>query len=101
MQQRTLMTSRAGALRKAMSAPEVMILSRLRGRDGDRPTFRRQHPYESLIVDFYCPSARLDVEVDGSTHWDDAALAHDERRDLWLRNRGIDALRIPASRIYC
>src|SRR5881394_2631380 len=69
MKTRNLMTGRARALRTNMSEPEVMLWSRLRGWSEDRPTFRRQHPFGSIIVDFYCPAAGLAIEVDGRTHW--------------------------------
>jgi len=100
MRHRTLISNRARSLRKAMSEPEVMLWSRLRGRDPQRPTFRRQHPVGSIILDFYCPSARLAVEVDGRTHWDDEARARDHARDLWLARQGIAVMRIPASEIF-
>jgi len=87
-------------MRKAMSEPEVMLSSRLRGRGPDKLTFRRQHPFESIILDFYCPAARLAVEVDGDTHWDDEARAKDEARDRWLMGKGVRVHRIRASRIY-
>jgi very-short-patch-repair endonuclease len=83
-----------------MSEPEVMLWSRLRGRNGGRPTFRRQHPVGSIILDFYCPSARLAVEVDGRTHWDDDSRARDAARDHWLNQQGIAVLRIPAGEVY-
>jgi very-short-patch-repair endonuclease len=35
-----------------MSEPEVMLWSQLRGRGPDKPTFRRQHPFGSYILDF-------------------------------------------------
>jgi very-short-patch-repair endonuclease len=101
MRTRTLMRNRARALRKSMSEPEVMLWSRLRGGGGcEHPRFRRQHPIENIIVDFYCPAARLAVEVDGSTHWSEETLARDAARDRWLEARDIVTLRIPASRIY-
>jgi very-short-patch-repair endonuclease len=87
-------------MRKQMTEPEVMLWTRLRGRSPDKPTFRRQHPFGSIILDFYCPAARLAVEVDGATHWHDAAQAKDEARDRWLKSQGITVLRIPASDIY-
>jgi very-short-patch-repair endonuclease len=87
-------------MRKAMTEPEVMLWSRLRGRPPDKPTFRRQHPFGSMIFDFYCPAARLVVEVDGATHWDDVAQAKDQARDRWLSAQGISVARIPASSIY-
>ena len=81
-----------------MSEPEVLLWTRLRGRGSDRPTFRRQHPIGSIIVDFYCPSATLAIEVDGAMHWDQHE--RDEARDRWLRAQGIEVMRIPASRVY-
>src|SRR4051812_32062894 len=100
MQHRTPITSPAPTLRKAMSEPEGMLLSRRRGRSRERPTFRGQPPVGSIILDFYCPSARLAVEVDGATHWHDAAHARDEARDRWLATQGVTVMRIPASHIY-
>ena len=97
---RTLITTRARALRKAMSEPEVMLWTRLRSRSENKPTFRRQHPFGSIILDFYCPSARLAVEVDGATHWTDEMRHRDAARDHWLGTQGVSVLRIPAAMIY-
>ena len=97
---RTLIANRARAMRKAMTEPEVMLWSRLRGRGDGKPTFRRQQAVGSSILDFYCPAARLAVEVDGAAHWDDDAIAKDAARDLWLDGQGISVLRIPAASIY-
>jgi very-short-patch-repair endonuclease len=95
--QRTLLTNRARRMRRALTDPEAMLWSRLRGRGDDRPIFRRQYPIGSIIADFYCPAARLAVEVDGSTHWSDEAQAKDQSRDHWLASQGIAVHRIPAS----
>jgi len=97
---RTLIANRARSMRKAMTEPEVMLWSRLRGRGDGKLTFRRQHPFGSSILDFYCPAARLAVEVDGAAHWDDDAIAKDAARDLWLQSQGISVLRIQAASIY-
>ena len=83
-----------------MSEAEIILWSRLRGRGPDRPTFRRQHPMGGVILDFYCPRARLAIEVDGATHWDDRAQAKDAARDLWLQRQGVSVMRIPASQVY-
>jgi very-short-patch-repair endonuclease len=87
-------------MRKAMTGPEVILWTRLRGRRGDRPTFRRQHPFGSVVLDFYCPSLRLALAVDGATHWDDDAQVKDAARDHRLAEQGVEVMRIPASRIY-
>ncbi|HEX7742749.1 MAG TPA: endonuclease domain-containing protein [Sphingobium sp.] len=58
--------------------------------------FRRQHPVGPYVLDFYCASARLAVEVDGGFHDVADQIAHDQRRDDWLRSQGIRVLRIKA-----
>ena len=77
-----------------------MLWSRLRGRGAGRPTFRRQHVIGSIILDFYCPLARLAIEVDGRTHWDDDAVAKDAARDAWLKAQGVTVMRIGAGSVY-
>ena len=77
-----------------------MLWSRLKGCGTDRPIFRRQFAYRAMIFDFYCPAARLAVEIDGSTHWEDARWAKDSARDAWLATQGICVLRIGAAAVY-
>jgi very-short-patch-repair endonuclease len=91
---------RARALRKAMTEPEIMLWSKLKGRGRGQPIFRRQFAYESMIFDFYCPAAKLAVEIDGSMHWTDEKRAKDEARDRWLAGRGIEVVRIGAGAVY-
>ncbi|KQT31899.1 hypothetical protein ASG29_08425 [Sphingomonas sp. Leaf412] len=89
---------RARRLRRAMSLPEVLLWQRLRRRAGE-VKFRRQHPLAPYVADFYCPAARLVVEVDGEAHNRADAPAHDARRDEWMRSRGLNVLRIAAADI--
>lgn len=66
----------------------------------DHPTpFRRQYVIESYIVDFYCPSAKLAIELDGVQHGTDAALEYDKERSAFLQSFGIDVLRFQNSEI--
>ncbi len=39
------------------------------GADPNKPIFRRQHAFESLIFDFYCSAAKLAVEDWETTHF--------------------------------
>jgi very-short-patch-repair endonuclease len=87
-------------MRRTMTEPEIMLWSRLKSRGTDKPIFRRQFAYESMIFDFYCHAARLAVEIEGSTHWSEGARDKDEARDLWLARRGIDVLWIGAGEVY-
>ena len=53
---------------------------------------RSQHILWGYIADFYIPSVKLDIEVDGSYH--DSRTAYDQRRDNWLREHGVSVLRV-------
>ncbi len=76
-----------------MTLPERTLWSLLR-RERLGLRFRRQHAIGPFILDFYCPSAKLCVEVDGPAHAEQAE--YDLRRDRWLMDRGIRVLRVLA-----
>ena len=85
----------ARGLRREMSPPEVALWQWLRQRPSGLK-FRRQHPVGPYVLDVYCASARLAVEIDGSGHDHIERVTHDERRDIWLRAQGFRVLRIKA-----
>ena len=88
---------RARHLRRGMSLPEIVLWQALRKLRLGGLRFRRQHPIGPYILDFYCPAARLAIEVDGFVH-DTVAEAHrDARRQEWLAQRGERVLRLRAS----
>ena len=55
--------------------------------------FRRQHPYSIFILDFYCHSLKLVLEVDGSIHNSNEAKASDKQRQELLEADGLVFLR--------
>ena len=55
--------------------------------------FYRQKPLLSFIVDFYCPAARLVIEIDGSQHFEAAHKIKDDKRDAALAGLGLQVLR--------
>ena len=55
--------------------------------------FRRQVTFGSFILDFYCASARLAVELDGSQHYSAEGMAKDTERTAFLESNGIMVLR--------
>ena len=91
------MLYRAQRLRRTLSAPEVMLWSRLRERASGKPVFRRQHPIGPYVLDFYCAKARLAIELDGAIHDFGDRPRRDQRRDEWLEARGITVVRIPVT----
>ena len=46
-----------------------------------------------FIVDFYCASANLVIEVDGSQHYDPQGMAYDAERSAFLSALGLEVLR--------
>jgi very-short-patch-repair endonuclease len=82
--------------RRAMTLPEGLLWHHLR----QRPLgvkFRNHHPIGSLVVDFYCASKRLVIEIDGIAHDMGDNPERDQRRDAWLRSQGFEVMRIPAT----
>src|SRR5262249_58176202 len=65
----------------------------LRRRQVDGFRFRRQFPVGPYFADFFCPAARLAVELDGDSHV--GRERKDRLRDTFFRRRGIIVLRLP------
>ena len=55
--------------------------------------FRRQRPIGEYIVDFYCPKARLVVELDGQCHNTGEIRRHDAERTAYLESLGLKVIR--------
>jgi very-short-patch-repair endonuclease len=71
-----------------------MLWAALRGNRLAGLKFRRQHPMDRFVLDFYCPEKRLAVEIDGEIH--QAQNAADEERQKALESMGIRFVRLPA-----
>lgn len=85
-------TTRARGLRKSATVPEQRLWSGLRSGRLAGLKFRRQHPVGRYIVDFYCQSAGLAVEIDGESH--DHRGEYDIRRQRYLESQGLTVLRV-------
>ncbi|HEX8359615.1 MAG TPA: DUF559 domain-containing protein [Longimicrobium sp.] len=81
--------ARARELRHAPTRAEDFLWNGLRG--WKLAKFRRQHPFERFILDFYCPAAKLCVEVDGDIH--DEQVERDAARTEILNAHGIRVIR--------
>jgi len=58
--------------------------------------FRRQHSIDNYIVDFFCFSENLIIEVDGTSHKDYSIEQRDIERDEYLKQKGFKILRFNA-----
>ena len=61
--------------------------------------FYKQRIILSFIVDFYCSSAKLVIEVDGAQHYTSQGLAYDKERSILFKEFGIKVIRFSNSRI--
>ena len=53
----------------------------------------KQRIIDSFIVDFYCASAKLVIELDGSQHYTEQGTAYDKQRSAILKSHGLKVLR--------
>ena len=61
--------------------------------------FLRQKVLGKYIVDFYCASAQLVIELDGSQHYEDSNIEKDAERTNFLKNYGLQVIRIPNNEV--
>ena len=84
---------RARLLRKKATEPERILWRHLRNRNFAGCKFRRQHSFDSYVLDFYCPAAKLAIELDGGGHNYRTGQIHDHIRSECLADQGIIVLR--------
>ena len=89
--------ARSRQLRRKMTLPEVLLWQILR--QVETPRFRRQYGIDDYTLDFYCPKAKVCIEVDGYAHNMGERPQRDEARDACLAENRIEVLRIPAREV--
>ena len=62
-------------------------------------SFLRQKVIDNYIVDFYCHSARLIIELDGSQHYEENGLLKDKIRTERIKQRNLTVIRIPNNEV--
>jgi len=83
-----------------MPPAEVILWSKMKGRQLSGFRFRRQHPVGSYFLDFYCPEIKLCIELDGDQHGQEQALIRDRDRTSFLEDKNITVLRFWNNEIY-
>lgn len=87
-------------LRRDSPPAERLLWGRLRRKQLNGYKFRRQYGIEEYVVDFYCADARLGIEIDGPTHFNDAAEQRDRVRQQCIERLGITVLRFTNDEVY-
>ena len=83
----------AAILRKNSTLAENILWKKLRDRKLFHVKFRRQHPIDKFIVDFYCHEIKLVIEIDGEIHETDEAKEYDSSRQSHLEDLGLTVIR--------
>lgn len=79
--------------RKIATETEALLWQELRGKKINGYKFRRQHPIDTFIADFYCHEKKLVVEIDGEYHFQNDQPQYDAWRTEVLENLGITVIR--------
>lgn len=89
----------AKQLRLNQTKAEDTLWRHLRARRFENLKFRRQHPIQSYIADFYCHEKRLIIELDGEYHNQSDQKEMDKSRTFELERLGIDVIRFTNARV--
>ena len=90
---------KASELRKKMTMAEEVLWKELKNRTKFNVKFRRQHPIDIFIADFYCHECKLVIEVDGDIHTREDIQAYDDGRTHDIEKFGIQILRFSNNEI--
>jgi very-short-patch-repair endonuclease len=82
----------ARELRHPQTPAEATLWQQLRNRNLSYK-FRRQHPIEVFIIDFYCAQAKLLIEIDGESHLEESQAKYDWLRTKYLETLGYKVIR--------
>ena len=91
---------KARQLRKNMKTAEKILWRELKNRKLFKTRFKRQHPIDIFIVDFYCHEFKLAIESDGEIHNAKDIAEYDEGRTSDLEKLSIKILRFTNDQIF-
>ena len=80
-------------MRRNQTDVERLLWSHLRSRQLNGLKFRRQFPIQRYILDFYCLTKKIAIELDGGQHNTDTGRVRDDERDALLARMNITVLR--------
>ena len=83
-----------------MTEAEKQLWNRIKEKQILGLQFRRQHPINIFIADFYCHKIALVIEVDGGVHLNQDQKERDEGRDYFMKELGLKVLRFTNDEIF-
>ncbi len=91
---------KAHQLRSEMTEAEKVLWQVLKNRRLFKVKFRRQHPVDIFIVDFYCHELKLAIEIDGGIHLNKEVAEYDDGRSHDIEKFGIKILRFTNDQVF-
>ena len=85
--------------RKHPTASEKLLWHALRDRQIAGAKFRRQHPVNQFVLDFFCREKLIAIEIDGGIHAKTEIVNHDLERTEYLMLQGITVLRFTTDEV--
>jgi len=92
--------SRRKELRSGMTPAEAYLWSKINKGQLDGRKFRRQHSVGKYILDFYCTSEKLSVELDGMNHFNEESMEYDKKRTDYLNTHNIKVIRFENAEVF-
>jgi very-short-patch-repair endonuclease len=87
-------------LRASLTPAEARMWTMLKNKQLESLKFRRQYSVGKYVLDFYCPSQKLAIELDGQGHYSLATLEYDSARTKYLNTLGIKVIRFENKAIF-
>ncbi len=94
------LSERRRELRQKMTPAEAFLWNHLKSKKLDGRRFTRQHSIGNYVVDFYCASERLIVELDGKVHQNAQAMEYDAIRTSYIETMGYKVIRFENKMVF-
>ncbi len=87
-------------LRNSLTPAEAKLWTLLKNSQLENKKFRRQHSVGPYVLDFYCPSEKLCIELDGEGHYNGASFEYDSARTEYLNSLNIKVIRFENKDVF-
>ncbi|UPS91688.1 endonuclease domain-containing protein [Bizionia sp. M204] len=87
-------------LRKTLTPAEAYLWKHIKSRQLNNKRFTKQHSIGHYIVDFYCASEKLVIELDGEVHFNPMTQEYDKKRTVYLESLGYKVIRFENKMVF-
>lgn len=87
-------------LRSNLTPAEAFLWKYLKNSQLEGRKFRRQHSFGKFVIDFYCSTEKLGVELDGMYHFTEEQIKYDADRTEYMNSLGIRIIRFENAEVF-